>query len=154
MRPVLFATFAFLIGLQTGSVWALSAPINRDINFPKEYDATKAAAIRSVIQNERFKFVDGIVSYWPPDFGTTLSFAGNAKDVSDFLAALCALHEVSVRLVLFRGRNDELRRDSTWQLYFSQNHPNELAVHVNLNATGLELEKVVWPVWRPGEASR
>jgi hypothetical protein len=79
MRPVLFATFALLIGLQTGSVWALSAPINRDINFPKEYDATKAAAIRSVIQNERFKFVDGIVSYWPPDFGTTLSFAGNAK---------------------------------------------------------------------------
>jgi hypothetical protein len=25
---------------------------------------------------------------------------------------------------------------------------------VNLNATGLELEKVVWPVWRPGEASQ
>jgi hypothetical protein len=49
-------------------MFALSIEIGRDINFPKGYDPKKADAIRKVIQDERFKFVGGIVSYWEPDF--------------------------------------------------------------------------------------
>ena len=66
------------------STFALSTPIGRDIEFPKDYDPQKAQAIRKVIQDEQFKFVEGIVSHWPPDFGTRLSFEGDARSLNCF----------------------------------------------------------------------
>jgi hypothetical protein len=55
---------------------ALSRSIDCDIEFPKGYDEKTAEAIRKVIRNENYEFVDGSVSYWPPDWGTRLSFKG------------------------------------------------------------------------------
>ena len=133
--------------LKSVPVFALSTPIGRDISFPKDYDPEKAKAIRKVIQDERFKFVDGIVSHWPPDFGTRLSFEGDAKSLNDFLAALRALPGMGLRVILYRRRDDELRRDSTWQLDFSQARPDQLTVYLNLNAKGLDFEKVNLPEW-------
>jgi hypothetical protein len=127
--------------------FALSRRIGRDIEFPKDYDPAKAAAIRKIIQNERFKFVDGLVSYWEPDYGTRLSFAGDAPALSDFLGELRKLPGISTRLILYRGRNDELRRDTPWQLDYSKAHPNRLTVYLNLNAPGLEFDKIVFPEW-------
>jgi hypothetical protein len=140
------------LGLQTISVFALSTPIGRDINFPQDYDPQKAQAIRTVIQDERFKFVDGIVSHWPPDFGTRLSFEGDAKSLNDFLTALRDLPGIGLRVILYHGRNDELRRDSPWQLDFSQARPNQLTVYLNLNAATLDFEKVKLPEWPPNSS--
>ena len=131
------------------SVFALSTPIERDINFPSNYDSAKARAIRAVIQDEHFKFVEGIVSHWPPDFGTRLSFKGDANSLNDFLAVLRTLPGIGLKVVLCHGRDDELRRDSDWQLDFSQARPDQLTVYLNLNAAGLDLEKVKLPEWRP-----
>lgn len=133
--------------LVNASALALSTNIGRDINFPKNYDTTKAAAIRKVIQDERFKFVGGIVSYWEPDFGTRLSFEGDAASLNEFLDALRALRGISLRAVLYRGRNDELRRDSPWQLDYSQARPDQLTVYLNLNAASLDFEKLKLPEW-------
>ena len=129
------------------AVFALSMSIGRDINFPKDYDPQKAKAIRAVIQDERFKFVDGIVSYWPPDYGTRLSFEGDAKSLNEFFTALRGLRGISLRVVLYRGRNDELRRDSPWQLDFSQARPNQLTVYLNLNSAALDFDEVKLPEW-------
>jgi hypothetical protein len=52
-----------------------------------------------------------------------------------------------MRVVLYRGRNDERRRDSPWQLDFSQARPDELMVYLNLNAAGLDFDKVKLPEW-------
>lgn len=147
-RIVPTAIAALLLSVM--GVFALSTPIGRDINFPKDYDPKKAKAIRAVIQDERFKFVDGIVSHWPPDFGTRLSFEGNADSLNKFLKALRDLPEIGLRIILYHGRNDELRRDSPWQLDFSQARPDQLTVYINLNAPALELEKVKLPEWPPG----
>jgi len=133
--------------LQSAPLFALSIPIGRDINFPKGYNPGKAEEIRAVIRDERFKFVGGLVSYWEPDFGTRLSFDGDAKSLNDFFTALRGLRGVALRVILYRGRNDELRRDSAWQLDFSQARPDQLAVYLNLNAAGLELEQVKLPDW-------
>ncbi len=138
--------------LQTIGAFALSTPIGRDINFPKDYDPEKAKAIRAEIQDERFKFVHGLVSHWPPDFGTRLSFEGNADSLNDFLAALRRLPGIDLRMILYHGRNDELRCDSAWQLDFSQARPDELTVYLNLNAPGLDLGKVILPEWPPSLA--
>ena len=95
---------------------ALSRSIDRDIEFPKGYDEKKAEAIRKVIRNENYEFVDGIVSYWPPDWGTRLSFKGDAAKLNSFMSELRELKGISMRLILYRGRNDESRRDSPGSL--------------------------------------
>lgn len=129
---------------------ALSRSIGRDIEFPKDYEPKKAEAIRKVIQNEKFRFVDGTVSYWPPDWGTRLSFEGDAASLNGFFAELRRLEGIRLRLILYRGRNDELRRDSTWQLDFSHARPDQLAVYLNLNSTHIDFYKIEFPEW-PGK---
>ena len=129
------------------AAYALSRSIGRDIEFPKDYDPQKAEAIRKVIRNEKFKFDDGTVSYWPPDWGTRLSFEGDAASLTEFLAELRELEGIGLRLILYRGRNDELRRDSAWQLDYSHARPNQLTIYLNLNATGIDFGKIAFPEW-------
>jgi hypothetical protein len=148
MKPAKIAVVTLvLMLLQSTGVLALSIPIGRDINFPKDYDAQKAKEIRRVIQDEWFKFVGGIVSYWPPDSGTRLSFTGNADSLNQFLAALRRLHGIGLRVILYHGRKDELRRESPWQLDFSQARPDQLTVYLNLIAAELDFGKVKLPEW-------
>ena len=129
------------------AAYALSRSIERDIEFPKNYDLQKAEAIRKVIQNDRFQFVGGTVSYWPPDWATRLSFDGDAKSLNEFFTELRKLNGIGLRLTLYRGRNDELRRDSTWQLDFSHARPDQLTVYLNLNATNIDFYKITFPDW-------
>ena len=138
---------AGFLALMPADSLALSRRIGRDIEFPKDYDAAKAAAIRKVIQNERFTFVDGTVSYWEPDFGTRLSFEGDASALNEFMAELRKLPGISLRLILYRGRDDEQRRDSAWQLDYSKARPDQLTVYLNLNAKNLEFDKITFPDW-------
>jgi hypothetical protein len=138
---LVWALFLPLVG------YALSISIGRDIQFPKGYDETKAAAIRKVIQNPRYEFVGGIVSMWEPDYGTRLSFEGDASKLSEFFGELRRLPGISTKLILYRGRNDELRRDSAWQLDFSQAHPDQLTVYLNLNSKQIEFDKLALPEW-------
>jgi hypothetical protein len=129
------------------AAFALSRPIGRDIEFPRDYDPKKAEAIRKVVQNEKFRFVDGIVSYWPPDWGTRLSFEGGAESLNAFFSELRKLDGIGLRLILYRGSNDELRRDSTWQLDFSHARPDQLTFYLNLNSTNIDFYQVTFPEW-------
>jgi len=133
--------------LQTVGAFALSTPIRRDIDFPKDHDPKKADAIRKVIQDERFKFVDGVVSHWPPDWGTRLSFTGDAESLNDFFKALRGLRGIGLRVILYHGQDEELRRDSPWQLDFSPARPDQLTVYLNLNAKKREFDRVNLPEW-------
>ena len=130
---------------------ALSRPIGRNIEFPKDYPAEKAKAILSVVQNEEYEFVDGIVSYWPPDWGTRLSFTGDAESLNAFISDLRELPGIGLRVVLYQGENTELRRDSAWQLDFSHARPDQLAVYLNLNSKEIDWAKVKLPDWQPKE---
>ena len=141
------AIFVTSFFFQTVVVFGLSTQIGRDINFPENYDPEKARAIRKVIQDERFKFVGGVVSHWPPDYGTRLSFEGDAVSLNDFLTELRELPALRLRVILYRGCDDELRRDSAWQLDFSQARPDQLTVYLNLNAPGVDFSKVQLPEW-------
>jgi hypothetical protein len=127
--------------------YALSRSIDRDIDFPKGYDTKKAEAIRKVIRDERFQFIDGTVSYWPPDWGTRLSYEGDAPSLNLFLAELRKIPDVGLRLILYKGRNDEGRRDTSWQLDFSHARPDQLTVYLNLNSTNVDFYKITFPEW-------
>jgi len=127
------------------SIFAMSIEIGRDINFPQSFDPQKVKAIRKVIRDEGFTFVSGIVSIWPPDIDTRLSFDGGARSLNKFLADLKSVPGMNLEIILYNGRNDELRRDSPWQLDFSQSRPNELVVYVNESSAKLDLDKVTIP---------
>ena len=135
------------LALLPGAAYALSRSIDRDIEFPKGYDAKKAEAIRKVIRDERFEFVGGHVSYWPPDWGTRLSYEGDAKSLNLFLTELRKLSGISLRLILYKGRNDERRRDSSWQLDFSHARPDQLTIYLNLNSASVDFYKLTLPEW-------
>ena len=134
------------------TVMALSRRIGRDIEFPKAYDRLKAQALRAVIQDEQFKFVDGTVSYWPPDWATRLSFEGNSESLNTFFRKLREIDEMGLGVILFKGRDDEKRRDSDWQLDFSHTRPNQVTVYLNLNSKHLELNQLELPEWSPKPA--
>src|SRR5678816_2051638 len=144
-------TIAVLGGLLFSGplVFGLSREIGRDIEFPKGYDPQKAKAILEVVQNERFAFTGGIVSYWPPDWSTRLSFTGDAESLNEFFGALRRVRGVGLRVVLYHGRDDELRRDSPWQLDFSHARPEQLTVYLNLDTKTLDLAKVKLSDWPP-----
>jgi len=92
--------------------------------------------------------VDGIVSYWPPDWATRLSFEGDAESLNLFLTELGKLPGVGTKLILYRGRYDEQRQDSTWQLDFSKAHPDQLSLYLNLNSTNIDFYKINFPDWK------
>lgn len=131
------------------SALALSRSIERDIEFPKGYNEKKASAIRQIIQDKQFKFVDGLVSYWPPDWATRLSFEGDSASLITFLNRIRELDGISLRAILYEGRSDEQRQDSDWQLDFSHARPNQLTVYINLRAKNLDFAKLVLPEWPP-----
>ena len=144
----LFSLLA-IVALQTTDAVALSVAVDRQINFPAGYDPVKRTAILLVVQDKGFEFVGGNVSYWPPDWGTRLSYTGDAASLNKFMKALRGIRGVGLSVVLYRGRDEELRRDSPWQLDFSQAHPDRLTVYLNLNAKGLDWDKVQLPEWPP-----
>ncbi|NLH15165.1 MAG: hypothetical protein GX455_01165 [Phycisphaerae bacterium] len=129
------------------SAIALSIKMGPDINFPKGYDSTKTKAILKVVQNEQYHFVDGVYSHWPPDWGTRLSFEGDVTKLNQFMAELHQIPGTTMRLILYRGRNDNLRQDSSWQLDYSQAHPDRLTLYLNVNSTNIDLYKIVFPEW-------
>jgi hypothetical protein len=129
---------------------ALSRSIDRDIEFPKSYDPQKAEAIRKVIRDQRFNFVSGNVSYWPPDWGTRLSYEGDAASFNAFVDELRKLPGIGLRLILYKGRNDDGRRDSTWQLDFSHARPEQLTIYLNLSSRDIDFYKISLPEW-PGK---
>jgi hypothetical protein len=137
-----------MLALITLQVMALSMAIQTDINFPKDYDPKTAMEIRRVIQDEQFKFVDGLVSYWPPDWGTRLSFEGDSESLNLFLTKVRGIKGIGMRIILYKGRDDERRRDSDWQLDFSHARPKELTIYLNLNAKNLDFYKIRLPEWK------
>ena len=126
---------------------ALSRSIGRDIEFPKGYDLKRAEDIRAVIRDVQFEFVDGIVSYWPPDWATRLSFEGDVNSLNTFLARIRAIPGIGMKVTFYKGRESERQYDSAWQLAFSHARPQQLTVHINLNSKALELEAVKLPEW-------
>lgn len=144
-------SLAVLTGLLMSAplAFGLSRQIGRDIEFPKGYDPEKAKAILAVVQDKRFEFTGGVVSYWPPDWSTRLSFTGDTESLNNFFSALRGINGIGLRVVLYHGRDDELRRDTPWQLDFSHARPDQLTVYLNLAAKTLDLGKLKLPDWPP-----
>jgi hypothetical protein len=65
-----------------------------------------------------------------------------------FITKLRELKGISLKLILYKGRDDERRRDSDWQLDFSHARPKQLTIYLNLNAKNVDFYKLKFPVWK------
>jgi len=114
------------------------------IYFPKGYDTNRAEQIEAVLRSSQFKYLGGLVSYWEPEYSTTLVYDGDAQGLSKFLAALNTVHGITVRLTfspdLSKETGSALQAGSWWVRY-SHTMPDTITVRINLAAAALGGEK-------------
>src|SRR5688500_15645340 len=98
MKRIIFL-MAVLLALAPAPVLALSEGLSAPaIRFPSNYDKARCDQIVAVLRQPEFKFVDGLISLWPPKWGTTLVYGGDAKSLGQMIAALRKLEFVSVKV--------------------------------------------------------
>lgn len=124
---------------------ALRAP---QIFFPKGYDEARTKAISQALADKRFKFVDGLQSFWPPEWPTTLVYEGDAKSLHAFLDALRGLKGTGLRVTFSPDLSKECgtgHSAGSWWVKYSHTAPDTLTVRVNLAAfKGKEAEFELW----------
>jgi hypothetical protein len=140
-RSLTFTLAALAVVAALDVAFGLSRSLPQpEIYFPKGYDTNRAEQIHSVLRSEKLKYLDGLVSYWGPEWFTTLVYDGDALALSGFLAALNEVRGITVRLTFSRDLSKEtgsaLQAGSWWVIY-SHTAPDTVTVRVNLAAQTL-----------------
>jgi hypothetical protein len=140
-RHLAFAFLAAVFILNAHGALALSRSLAEpEIFFPKNHDKDRAAQVHSVLRSEEFKYLGGLVSYWEPEWSTTLVYDGDGETLTAFLAALNEVKGITVRLTfspdLSKETGSALQAGSWWVKY-SHTAPNTVTVRINLAAETL-----------------
>lgn len=123
-----------------------------EIYFPKGYDTNRAAQVDAVLRSDQFKYLGGLVSYWEPEWSTTLVYDGDAQALSEFLAALNKVHGISVRLTFSSDLSKETGsalQAGSWWVKYSHTMPDTITVRVNLAAAALGGDKFALRLPKP-----
>ncbi len=147
------ATLAITAGLCAAtlpSAHALSETLHRPkIFWPQNYDTNTAAQVHRVLNSDKFRYLDGITSYWEPRWPTTLAYDGDAQALSAFIKALNDVQGINVRLTLSRDLSKESRGSmaaGSWWVEYSHTMPDTLTLRINLAAEALGAEKFELPL--------
>jgi len=121
-----------------------------DINFPKDYDKARAAQILGILRSPKLKYADGIISYWPPKWETTLVYNGDTAALNGLLADLQGVKGLNVAVTFSRGNLATTRDGASgnWEVNYVQNAPDTLSVVVSLKSDKIDLEKLRLPEWK------
>ena len=146
MKRILLLAFVSLVIASTShQVFGLSRDLPQpEILFPQGYDTNRAAQIHSVLREERFKYLGGLVSYWEPEWSTTLVYEGDSSTLSAFLAALNKVRGITVRLTFSSDLSTETGsalRAGSWWVKYSHTKPDTITVRINLASETLGREK-------------
>lgn len=156
---ILMAEVVALLGLAlfiTQAV-ALSEKLSEpNIFLPKTYDQKKAERIAQVLHNKQFKFLDGLTSYWPPHFATTLVYEGDTTALKRFLDELARVPGIKVRVTFSKDLAKEAGTGhgvGSWWVMYSHATPDVLTVRVNMAAAGIHPEQLeLWAIATPDTA--
>jgi hypothetical protein len=117
-----------------------SLPVPR-IFFPKGYDTNRAAQINAALDSKPLDYLDGLTSYWEPDFSTTLVYGGDGEALNVLLAKLNGIDGLRVRLSF----SQDLAREAgsampagNWRVDYSHTTPDMIRVRINLAAEAME----------------
>jgi hypothetical protein len=136
--------------LSAPSLLALSESLPApSIRFPRNFDTARAEKILEVLRRPEFHYVDGLTSLWPPKWGTTLVYDGDARTFEKFLIALRKLDGIAVNVTLSRDLAKESgtgHSAGAWWVMYHHTTPDLLIVRVNLAAEHLKLEELKIPI--------
>ena len=135
------------------AAFALSRELpSPDVFFPKDYDKARAAQIITVLSNPKLKYAVGITSFWPPKWGTTLVYNGDAEALNGLLSDLHGIKGVNVAVSFSRGNLSTSRDGASghWEVNYAQDDPDTLSVVVSLKPDTIDLEKLHLPVSKGG----
>ena len=153
-RSLLYALAALTAALSSQPAFGLSMLLHSpDIFFPKGYNTNRAQQVESVLHSNKYKYLDGLVSYWEPEFSTTLVYGGDALALTAFLAALNEIPGIDVRLTFSSDLSKETGsalRAGSWWVRYSHTMPNTLTIRINLAAAALGGEKFELRLPKPG----
>ena len=121
-----------------------------DINFPKDYDKKRGEQIVTILSDKRLVFQGGLVSYWPPDWGTTLVYTGDTEALDALFVALQKVKGLHVA-VSFSNEPPSSKRygaNGSWLVQYRQTRPDLLSIVVNVKSEKVDLEKLHLPEWK------
>jgi hypothetical protein len=154
-QPLLgLAVVALLLATSSGA-WALTESLNQPrIFFRKDAEKTHIDALHDVVQDKKFAFRSGAISYWEPHFYTTLVYDGDTLALDRFLTALAKVPNARVKITLSPDLAKELRSmpSGAWSLRYSHQTPNEPEVRINLADGRIDVAKLLekWLAERGG----
>ena len=95
-----------------------------------------------------------MISYWEPDWSTTLVFAGDGQALQQQLADLARVDGLRVKVTLSRDLSKETGsalQSGSWFVKYRHTAPDVLEVRVNLASEQIDLKKL--ELWH-GDAER
>jgi hypothetical protein len=101
------------------------------------------------VQDKQFKFLAGGISYWEPDWSTTLVYGGDTKALNAFLHKLTQVRAVRVRVTFANDLAKEHKSAypaGSWSVQYKHTAPDMLAVRINLAAEGIDPENLDLPL--------
>jgi hypothetical protein len=139
----MFVTAAALVLVAGGTAMALSEELRSPrINFVKGYDPKRVDAVQAVLTKKNYHYLNGLISYWPPEWGTTLVYAGDAKSLNAFLEDLSQVNGMHVRVQFSKDLSKETGSAlsaGSWFVKYKQTAPDTITVRVNLAAKDIDL---------------
>lgn len=127
-------------------VWALSERHPRPaIFFAKGGDTNRQELILSVLRADGLKYLNGLTSYWEPDFGTTLVYDSDAAALEGVLAKLSSIEGLTVRISFSHDLAKETGSAlsaGTWWVKYRHTEPNTIEIRLNTAAQDFHLERL------------
>lgn len=145
-----------MLALGVGMALALSEQLHEPkIRFPKGYSAQRSQQITDVLKKPEFKFLDGMISYWEPDWSTTLVYGGDTKALNTQLTDLGRIPGLRVKVTLSRDLSKETGsalQAGSWWVKYRHTAPDVLEVRVNLASDQIELKQL--ELWQTAAESK
>ena len=145
-RISLLAIIALALATTAHRVSALSETLHRPkIFWPKNHNGVIAAQVHQVLNSDKFKYLEGMTSYWEPKWPTTLAYDGDAQALSAFIKALNEVQGITVRLTFSMDLSKESRGSlaaGSWWVEYAHTTPDTLTIRINLAAETLGREKL------------
>ena len=132
-----------LLLMAAGTTMALSEELRSPrINFAKGYDQRRVDAVQAVLTNKSYHYRDGLISYWPPEWSTTLVYQGDTKSLNAFLDELSQVKGMHVRVQFSKDLSKETGSalsPGSWFVKYRQTQPDTITVRVNLATKDIDL---------------
>ncbi len=133
--------------------WALSEGHPRPaIFFAKGGDTNRQELILSVLRADGLKYLNGLTSYWEPEFGTTLVYDSDAAALEGVVGKLATIEGLRLKVTFARDLAKETGSAlsaGTWWVKYRHTEPDTIEIRLNTAAQDFHLEHLRLWVTKP-----